>query len=137
MCTGELFKRKSDSWLQNFHKYKTLPEITKHFQREITQHFHKSRNTSTNHKTLPQITKHFQKSQNTSSDGKALDGTLARVTKHLHRSKTILLIQTLSQITIHFHKYETPPQVTKHLHNLNNLSSSEHKQSASWLGCWG
>ena len=36
--------------------------------------------------------------------------------KRLHRSKTILLVRTLSQIIIHCHKYETPPQITKHLH---------------------
>ena len=77
-------------------------------------------------KTLPWITIHFRKSQNTCLDGKQLLGwkTLAWGPKHLHRSKTILPIQTLSQITIHFHKYETPSQITKHLHNLNNLSNS-------------
>ena len=63
-------------------------------------------------KTPPQITKHLL--------GKK---KLALVTKHLHRSKTILLILKLSQITRHSHKYETPPQITKHLH-ANNLSNS-------------
>ena len=52
-------------WLigtKHLHKYKTLPQITKHF--------HKSQNTCTNHKTLVQITKHLYKSQNTRTNRK-------------------------------------------------------------------
>ena len=53
--------------------------------------------------------------------------TLARVTKLLHGSKTILLIQTLSQIAIrHFHKYETPTQIRKHLRGGSELHASLH-----------
>ena len=90
--------------------HKTLPQITKHL--------HESQNTTTNHKTLPQITKHLL-GWKPLARKKAIAGwkTLAWVAKHLPRSKTILLIQTLSRITKHFHKYETPPQITKHLHN--------------------
>ena len=67
--------------------------ITKHFPQEhtvlITKHFHKLQNTST-------ITKHSLR------------------WKHLHGDKTLPQIDNnsiLSQITIHFHKYETPPQI--------------------------